>query len=761
MFYTLYHYLLMMKKFHILTFLMIILAMNSSYAQKKIDTSGKFVLMNEHVSFIFEPENMGLLSMTDLATGTEHINSVNGRHLLWEVAFAKGKQIYTITNNYKPCSYASLEILPDGTRRAVMEWNRMRWWNEDDMLSITVTIELPEDSGIARWRIFVENNSDYWGLWSVLFPIINGFPESGRYDIARPSFARGGELIRGCDQELSGRYPGSVWPMQFVSFNKGSDGVYLATMDPEARAKEFVIEPVKGLSGQRYPILFDGRRHRKFEPEPGERVYIIHYPDDMGVQGSDYPDHYPVAFGVQQGGWIESARRYRPWALKQRWTQKGTLSYRVDVPESILNLGIWIRDDWIWNEATGTPKEMNKPLLMAAKKLDVPVGLQWYRWHDPPFDNLYPHYLPAKKGFKERVSNLKNNNIIVMPYINGSSVDMNIPDFEKYEPHAVKDEAGGLRLHYYSNKSGRLLSMCGNQVFWQDQVESLVDDIRKMYGVTGIYVDQVSGLFHELCFDKSHLHPLGGGSYWTRGNRELLQKVKNAALQNGGNMVVTSEGASEVFFDLLDANLFWSQPSEREIPMMQMVYSGYTLFFGSTCDYTKSNNYFRYAQGQAFIDGRQNGWMDLGLFKPEYKEKVEFLKKCGKFRMATLKYLVFGQLLEPVIQEEQIETFTDNGFGWGMYEDQRSACIPCAEARIWKSEKGTLAVFFANYVDEQIKFHFRITPLDYGLTEEAWQIKEIKQESTRDIGEFTGTLDRTELLDPGMIKVIEFVPAKQ
>ncbi len=230
---------------------------------------------------------------------------------------------------------------------------------------------------------------------------------------------------------------------------------------------------------------------------------------------------------------------------------------------------------------------MNKPLLMAAKKLDVPIGLQWYRWHEPPFDNLYPHYLPAKNGFKERVSDLKDHNILVMPYINGSSVDMNIPDFDKYEPHAVKDEAGGLRLHYYSNHSGRLLSMCGNQAFWQDQVESLVDDIRRQYGVTGIYVDQVSGLFHELCFDKSHLHPLGGGSYWTRGNRELLGKVKNIALSKGGKMVVTSEGASEVFFDLLDANLFWSQPSEREIPMMQMVYSGYTIFFGSPCDYTE------------------------------------------------------------------------------------------------------------------------------------------------------------------------------
>ncbi len=749
----------MNKRYFISTTLIVSLSVQLLLAQSTVETSDQFVLKNEHVSFVFEPEHMGLLSMIDLSTNHNHINQVDGKHLLWEIAFAKGNQIYTITNNYKPCSNAILEKLPNGGTRAIMEWNDLRWWNEDEVVSVSVTIELPKDDGIAQWRIFVENNSDYWGLWSVLFPIVNGFPESGKYDIARPSFARGGQLIHGCDQKQSGRYPGSVWPMQFVSFNNGSDGVYMATMDPEARAKEFVIEPVKGLNSQRYPILFDGRRHRKFDPEPGERAYIIHYPDDMGVQGSDYPDYYPVAFGVYQGGWADAAKIYRPWALDQRWTQNGPLSQRLDVPESILNLGIWIRDSWIWNEATGTPKEMNKPLLMAAKKLDVPIGLQWYNWHVPPFDNLYPHYLPAKEGFKERVTDLKQNNILVMPYINGSSADMNIPDFEKYEPHAVKDEAGGLRLHYYSNNSGRLLSMCGNQVFWQDQIESLVDDIRKQYGVTGIYVDQVSGLFHELCFDKSHLHPLGGGSYWTRGNRDLLKKVKNVALRNGGNMVVTSEGASEVFFDLLDANLFWSQPSEREIPMMQMVYSGYTLFFGSPCDYTKSNNYFRYAQGQAFIDGRQNGWMDLGLFKPEYKDKVKFLKQCGKQRLATIKYLVYGQLLEPVMPEDQIETFTDNGFGWGMYEKERSATMPGAEARLWKSEEGTLAVLFANYVDKPIKFRYKVNPSDYGLTEDKWQINEINEESVNDIGAFSGALDRTEILPPGEIKIIEFVPA--
>lgn len=749
------------RKYRIVILLALLLPKLALFAQAQVDITKGLILKNEHVSFQFEPENMGLASMKDLKSNQEHINSVNGKHLLWEVAFAKGRQIYTITNNYKSCSFASLEKLPNGTERAVLQWNRLRWWEEDDAVSITVIIELPEDKGIAEWRIFVENNSDYWGLWSVLFPIVNGFPESGKYDIARPSFARGGELIKNCENKQSGRYPGSAWPMQFVAFSTDKNSVYLATMDPDARAKDFVVEPVKGLESQRYPIIFEGRRHRNFDPEPGERVYIEHYPDDMGVQGSDYPDHYPVAFGVFSGDWKEAARIYRPWALQQKWTQKGPLSQRTDVPESILNLGIWIRDSWVWDGIEGTPEEMNKPLLEAAKKLEVPVGLHWYNWHTSPFDNLYPHYLPAREGFKERVAELKKNNIIVMPYINGSSVDMNIPDFDRFQPHAVKDEAGGLRHHYYSDQSGRLLSMCGNQAPWQDEIEKLTDDIKRQFGVTGIYVDQVSGLYHELCFDKTHLHPLGGGSYWASGNRDLLAKVKNVCLKDGGNMVVTSEGATEVFFDQLDANLFWSQPSEREIPLMQMVYSGYTLFFGSVCDYTKSDNYFRYAQGQAFIDGRQNGWMDIGLFKPEYSKKVDFLRQCGKYRLNVLKYLVYGQLLDQVIPTENISTFSDDGFGWGMYEKQRTAEVPCAEARLWKSEEGTLAILFANYVDKKVNFSYRINPLDYGLPNGKWQIKKVSLKSSKSIGEFNGILDRTDVLEPGMIKVIELVPFYQ
>jgi len=732
--------------------------LEGAHAKENGGSKGGLVLTNKYVRLEFEPLGMGLAKMVDLQTEHNHIQEVEGKHLLWEVALGVGRQIYTISNNYKPCSRAFIEDLPDGAQRAVMEWSKLRWWNENGIVTVRVTVELPTDDGVALWRISVENRSDYWGLWSVLFPIVNGFPGSGQYDIAKQEFARGGVLSQKHTGKITGRYPGATWSMQLMSFNKNSDAVYLATLDAQARAKDFVVEAHKDLSSERYPIVFEGRRHKQYVPEPGERSYIIHYPDNMGVQGSDYPGYYPVAFGVYQGSWVEATQRYRPWALQQKWVQKGPLSQRPDVPEKIKNIGVWIRDNWEWNGATGSAHEMNRPLLEAAQTLQVPVGLQWYRWHQNAFDNDYPHFIPAKEKFKERTKELVDHNIVVMPYINGSSADMNIRDFDRFAPYAVRDEAGGIRHHYYSNRAGRLLSMCGHTGFWQDSISTLVDDIFSLYGVNGIYVDQVAGLYHELCFDRGHDHPLGGGSYWADGNRALLKRIKGLAQQDKRDCVVTSEGAAEVFFDELDGNLLWSQPSEKEIPMLQLVYSGYTLFFGSPCDYTKSERFFVFAQGRALLNGRQNGWMDLGLFQAQHRSKVAYLKRCGQYRVATSKFLTLGRLWGPIEPSNHVPGFQLADLGWGMYESMRTAQVPKAEARLWQAEDGSLGVFMANYVDEEVPYAYTIDPEKYGLHAERYHLTKIGPDGAASLGTVTGAIKRKEVLGPRMIRVIEISP---
>jgi hypothetical protein len=682
--------------------------------QKPADPAAGLILSNKHVRLEFEPSGMGLKSMVDLATGKEHIDAVKGKHLLWQLKLGRGMLSEIADNNYKPCTYARLETLPGGARRAIMEWNDLRYWKEDRALTVRVTVELPPDSGIALWRISVDNHSDYWGLNSVAFPVVNGFPASGAYDIARPVFASGGELLRKRTEPVGDRHPSGFWPMQFCTLQQQRNAVYLGTRDSEGRAKNFLIEP-------------------------GKQTSVTHHPEDLSEAGSDWQDYYAVEFGVYQGSWVEGARHYREWALGQKWASAGKLSVR-HIPAQAKNTAFWLRDRWLPNKspngkdvpASIDPLELNRPLIDALDQMGVPSGLHWYNWHQNAYDNLYPHFLPAKKGFAERVKQLVSRGVLVMPYINGCSADMNNPDWESFKPHANVDEAGGFRHHFYSETAGRMLTMCPSQSFWQGTIERLAEDLISDLNVNALYVDQVSAMEHELCFSPSHGHPRGGGRYWADGNREVMRRVHNVAVRKGRDITITSEGADELYLDLVDANLTWAPPSANEIPLMEVVYSGYTLFFGSPCDYRQSESFFRYAQGQALIDGRQNGWMDAGLFDGTHESKVRYLKECVRAHAAYGKYLTYGRLIEPVLPLDAMPVFSEKVFGWNR---DQAGTVPAAEARLWQAEDGGLAVFFANYSDARVPFRYRLAPGAFGGK--------------------GGATERTEVLEPASIKVIE------
>jgi len=69
--------------------------------------------------------------------------------------------------------------------------------------------------------------------------------------------------------------------------------------------------------------------------------------------------------------------------------------------------------------------------------------------------------------------------------------------------------------------------MCPTREFWQAAISGLIDGLAREYGVNGVYVDQISAMEHELCFDRTHGHPAGGGRYWADGNRYLLRNIRN------------------------------------------------------------------------------------------------------------------------------------------------------------------------------------------------------------------------------------------
>lgn len=726
------------------------------------DSRPALVLENDYVRLEFEKEHFGLSAMIDKSTWMNHVQDIEGGHMLFQLLLRRGTQENRLTNLDRPGTSANIQYLAGGVQRAVLEWKNIRYWREDNALTITVTVDLPKNSGIAEWRINVENNSDMWGLWEVHFPYFTGYLESAKYDLAIPEF-NWGYLYKNATEEyntvsyLPTGYPSGYWPMQFISATRGTNTIYMGAQDPDAWIKSYRIKS-------------------------GEYFYFITYAEDMGVPGSDFPAPFPTHVGVLQGDWLDACKEYRKWALKQYWTHKGPISQREDFPESIKNLGIWILSGYDFEPGLEdeSPHERNRLMLKAMNYFGYPIGVHWYHWHHMPFDNEYPHFFPPKPGFKERVKELVDNGLLTMPYINGLICDYDIPDFERFRPAAALDESGSIRFSVYGTSSGRMVPMCPTTDVWQGAITNLVDSLTGYYGVNGVYVDQVAASKPRPCFNPTHGHKLGGGSFWYNGYQELMQKVYRVANQR--KAVITSEWTAECYMNVVDAFLSWRKPQDNEIPMLPAVYSGYTIYFASPSWLDHGDRAFIMNQGRVFAWGCQNGWMGLDLLKPEHRQKLAYLKKIGAYRLAARKFLMYGELvdmLEPIHHENifssiggssleyavvdkgglpvEIPTITEH---WPTHDGTpRDATLPVAMGAVWKSEDNHLGIVLTNFLNEPFEYTYRIIPKKYGISPKKGQqyiISSIMPEKTKVIGyHYDGPIIRTEKLGPREIKVLD------
>jgi hypothetical protein len=161
--------------------------------------------------------------------------------------------------------------------------------------------------------------------------------------------------------------------------------------------------------------------------------------------------------------------------------------------------------------------------------------------------------------------------------------------------------------------------------------------------------------------------------------------------------------------------------------------------------------------GQGFIDGKQIGWMNFDLFRrPQFAAKADFLLQCAKLRMVTQKYHTFGRLWEPLTPTNSVPAFEEEFSEGGVHK----AKVPSAEARLWQSEDGDLAVFIANYTDREIPFSYTINPARYGLLSDKFEVKEITPEKVITLSKEGKQIKRTESMKPNTVRVIEIAPVR-
>ncbi len=137
--------------------------------------------------------------MVDVSAGVNHIQAVDA-NMLWELTLSLGTEKRSLSNTRQPCTSYRIEKLADEGQRAIFEWLNTDWQEEKGALTVRVTVDLPRNSGIASWRIWVDNKSEKWGLYDVDFPKCSGYLRRGEYDIAVPT-GNAGRLFKNCAKE--------------------------------------------------------------------------------------------------------------------------------------------------------------------------------------------------------------------------------------------------------------------------------------------------------------------------------------------------------------------------------------------------------------------------------------------------------------------------------------------------------------------------------------------------------------------------------
>ncbi len=637
------------------------------------------VLKNQNVAFTFEDGSYSLIGLTDLKTAKEHLSTRIPAEELWQLSFARDEKIITTTNKLSQPGKGTITKNKNAGQTLRILWDDLGLPELKDV-KVEVVINLPDKTGIADWHINVNNESKEWGLWDLSFPKITGFLDSINYDIYGTFGNHGGKseswgsLYKNYNGRQDINYPGGYgdMSMQFIGANNGRNGVYMATHDPLAWKKKFVIEP-------------------------GNEYYVKVYAEDMGVPGSDFNDPFPFMFGVIQGDWLSAAKIYRKFAITAPWAGKGKVSEAKSTPQSFKDVALWMREG---EYSVSDKRDYQKRLAEWKTLIDffgVPLGFHWYNWNIYPFDTHYPHFFPAKKGVKEFAHELTDMGVLVMPYINGRIVDKSNKDIGEFIPYAAKKRDNTTYQEKYGNGKPQMV-MCPASEPYQDTIVSAIKTLADEIGVNSVYIDQIAASLSNLCFDKSHGHPLGGGSFWIEGYRQMLGKVQEIAHGDGRNISITSECSAEPYMDGLDGFLMVNPRSDKSIPLLPAVYSGYTIYFASPGGMGGSDIKFISTLGRDVLWGCKPGRFSYNsLFNPANKKKLNYFKTLGQAHYSGRKYFVYGEFLKQFESDQKC----------------KETNIPLQMSTLWIAEDGSLALVIANFSEEAASFPVDLTLSDY------------------------------------------------
>ena len=374
-----------------------------------------------------------------------------------------------------------------------------------------------------------------------------------------------------------------------------------------------------------------------------------------------------------RGGWFDATKIYRAWTSRQPWVKKAFA--RNFGPLRDVSL-------WMWNR--GLVEHVIPPAERFRDETGLPVALDWYWWHETPYDKGYPYFWPPREGaeaFRAAVARLRKGGIFAQVYTNGLTCDC---DDDRWET-GMKPDAKVLRngklpaVMYNVFDKCRLTEMCGEAPNYHKHMRGLLSTLFDC-GLPSVYMDQIGCGAYGSCWNPAHRHAPGGGDLIVKGFRALFDEIKR---DNPGKFLST-EDPSEAYLDATESCIcLWqngerfgmgARPTIETVPVFSALYHGAIACFGS----------YAVIGGQPPWDPRWSDaerWKDEGLWKkinppdqfalefargpvigfqpcvhnftmaqmddPANRDDLAFVKRTAKFWHDNLDYLFDGEMRSP------------------------------------------------------------------------------------------------------------------
>lgn len=674
--------------------------------------SDRVAIDNGKMRLEFDREAATLLSMVDLETGYQYIDTEVEPQRLWSIIALNEGDVITEPTKVKVRKISSHEV-------------KLAWCGSETF-TLVARVRLDKHKPLSYWSVEMK---DYDGakVKELVFPYLTNIKAFTNEEIALSNWT--GRLYKNIrkTRKSVGRIHQNRPTMQLTAiYGEEPSGLYIATNDKESYGKAFTFDFRDNLTDYKM-------------------INIL----EMGAEKSHYRPTYDFILGTLHGNWYDAAQIYREWALQQHWTKNNRLH------SGKMNKWFPETDIWVWNRGRSS-NVLTEAADLKEYLGDYNVSVLWHWWHNGPYDDAFPEYLPPREGresFVKAVAEAKAKGINMTPYMNSIQWGESRKSWKEQniEQYVARKADGSTHAHIYNKFTGNPITpMCMSQEFWREKYSDLCDTVVNDYGCTGVYMDQAC--LHYWCYNPDHGHSVGGGNYWVKGYLKLVERIREKSAEQ--NPILTGEGSGEDWMGHLDGFLTLEGSRERMsglssssvIPLFNAVYHEHAICFGNFGGFTyppydefwpkefrapntetllpaKYNTQLRMEQARTFVWGTQPMIVNYHAFARKARPvEMRFIKELVAKRKEYKEYLQYGKMMRaPRLENDytteidiaQMSTYGYKTKGTNLFPHRKA--VPMLYSSAWRNKEGNILLTFVNISEEEKTLAFKINSAEYGL----------------------------------------------